>query len=167
MRDAVVVARQAAGAKGVARLSAEAKSLGVDLPKVPGVHGDFAVDWQRADRASKSYSDRWLRSAVELEDAEAASVATQGSLERIAVTESSEAFTAGREAAAETAQVTETELMKVWDASLDRRTCPTCEEADGTMVGITEDFPQGSPGGVHAFCRCSWTLITMTEGRKL
>jgi hypothetical protein len=140
-------------------LSAEAESIGADV-RLAGLESEFARDWIRADRVSKSFTARWFGKAQELESPRAASAATQGSLERIGVTESSEAFTSGRTAALSDAQVvSETALMRAWDATLDRRTCSTCSSANGTIVGIHEAFPAGEPGSVHAFCRCGFTLV--------
>lgn len=58
----------------------------------------------------------------------------QGSVRRIAVTESSDAFSSGRKDAAK--QVLGKELVRVWDAML--HACPKCKEADGTIVSIRE-----------------------------
>jgi hypothetical protein len=48
---------------------------------------------------------------------------------------------------------------KVWDASLDKRTCPKCESAHGKSVRVGEDFPEGEPGGIHPRCRCEPTFL--------
>lgn len=110
------------------------------------------------------YAKRWLANAAgetTRAAATAANAATQGSLRRIAVTESAEAFNTGR--AKLIRVVRRRELWRVWDATLDRRTCSICEGADGTIVGADENFPDGEPGAVHPWCRCSWTLVTAEE----
>ena len=48
---------------------------------------------------------------------------------------------------------------KVWDASLDKRSCQTCSHAAGKSVPVGEDFPEGEPGGVHPRCRCVPTFL--------
>lgn len=46
-------------------------------------------------------------------------------------------------------------LVEVWDATLDKRTCPTCYEMHGTEA-VGGAFPGGLvPGGVHPSCRCT------------
>lgn len=104
---------------------------------------------------------RWLRNAT-VGGVDAATAATQGSLRRIAVTESAEAYGSGR-AKVLRAQPRIIRLLRVWDATLDKRTCPICRGADGTIVGARESFPDGEPGAVHPWCRCTYTLLTETE----
>jgi SPP1 gp7 family putative phage head morphogenesis protein len=159
LRDAIVLGRQGARERGVSRLVSEANLLNVRID-TSALGSEFARDWTRGSLVSRSHVDRWLKKAHELEDVKAATAATRGSIERIAATESSEAFSAGRTRAAKT--VTESELMRVWDASLDKRTCDVCSGADGKVVGVNEPFPAGEPGAVHAFCRCGWTLTKVS-----
>ena len=46
-------------------------------------------------------------------------------------------------------------LVKVWDATLDKRTCPVCAKLHGTRRGWGSDFPGGKePGKVHPNDRC-------------
>ncbi len=45
-------------------------------------------------------------------------------------------------------------LFKEWNADLDRRTCPICEGAHGTIRPVGVSFPEGEPGAVHPRCRC-------------
>lgn len=166
MRDAIVLTRNGAARRGIERLINEADSLGADVTLQRGASG-FFQDWLRADGISRSYSARWLRSAEETSSATKANAATQGSLGRIAVTESSQAFNESRLALLDDIRrapdvATVTELMRVWDATLDRATCPVCEDADGTIVGLNESFPDGEPSGVHPNCRCTFTLIGVT-----
>ena len=82
------------------------------------------------------------------------------SLERIGVTESSDSYNRTRRETAKEARVA---LFRRWDATLDMRTCPVCERADGMTVGIDEPFEIGEPGGVHPRCRCSWELLRADE----
>lgn len=163
-RNGIVLARQNSRSIGVARFEAEAASAGVTIRARALLNADdFERDWRRGARLGKSYADRWLDKAVQLEDAAAASEATVGSLERIAVSESSEAFSSARSwAAAESSTVTE--LLKAWDAMMDA--CPLCWDEDGTIVGVAESFPNGEPGSLHPRCLCSWSLLTMSEASR-
>lgn len=164
MRDAIVLARNGARNRGVERLGAELRANGIRDVAVSIADEEFARDWIRASRLSRSYAARWLNKATTLMNPRAASTATRGSLERIAVSESSEAFTSGRTSALSNAPprlVSELRVMRVWDAELDRRTCPTCAAADGTMVGANEPFPLGEPGSLHPFDRCGFSLVTV------
>jgi hypothetical protein len=108
----------------------------------------------------QSYSERWYRNVVNATPAEA-KAATQGSLARIATTETSESFNTGR--AKYLDKQPALGLLRVWDATLDKRGCPICAGADGTIVGANEPFPWGEPGAVHPMCRCCWTLLRSTE----
>lgn len=46
-------------------------------------------------------------------------------------------------------------LLKTWDATLDRKVCPTCSTLDGATRPWGVPFPGGAePGYVHANCRC-------------
>lgn len=163
-RDAVVIGRQGARERGLSRLVAEADAIDVPLDVSSADMMSFGRDWIRADRVSRSFSERWVKAANELESTKAASAETLSALERIAVTESSEAFSSGRSVALATHP--STELMRVWDATLDKRTCDVCEGADGTMVGASQAFSVGEPGAVHSNCRCSWALTTVSFSAK-
>lgn len=151
----VIDARALSRATGISRLEQE---IGASVP-IPRL--ETLRDVERAKRLGRSYADRWLRKADGETVQKAARVAnaeTEGSLRRIGVTESSEAFSTGRTAAARRIEA-DSALLRVWDAVLDKATCPVCSRADGTIVGLKEPFPYGEPGTVHAFCRCSWTLL--------
>lgn len=112
-------------------------------------------DVKRAADAAKSYARRF-RKVADDSGPEFAKEATRGSVTRIGATESSDAFNRGR---TDAVKVLKRTLCRVWDARLDA--CPTCSSADGTIVGVRESFSLGEPGGVHPFCRCSWTLVTL------
>ncbi len=46
-------------------------------------------------------------------------------------------------------------FVKVWDATLDGRTCKVCDRLHGTKRGWGQNFAGGrEPGRVHRFCRC-------------
>lgn len=84
--------------------------------------------------------------------------ATDAKLRQVAATETSASFGAAREAAG--ARLASVHLLyRVWDATLDRRTCPRCEHANGVAVQLGTPFPDGTPGAVHPWCRCTeWIL---------
>ncbi len=161
-------------------MKAEADSAGAFLGDLSANSAAaWATDWTRATRIAQNYSTRLAEKTAELESRTAATEALSPGLERIAVTESSQAFSAARSSAGALALpeaelvkeygggkpsvVTATQLMKIWNAELDKRTCFVCENSEGTIVGLAENFSSGEPGAVHPFCRCTWTLLTMQE----
>lgn len=49
---------------------------------------------------------------------------------------------------------------KLWDARLDKRTCPVCRDLDGTIRPIGIAFPRKEvPGKTHFGCRCLQVLV--------
>jgi len=152
---------------GIEMLGAELGDVGVALEDMGAVaRAQVARDIRRGNVFARNYAEQWARKAEGDTPAKAAKTAdaeTLGSLRRTAVTESAEAFNDGRSRAAEEVSKTRVELLKVWDAQLDKRTCPICELADGTIVGIKESFSIGEPGAVHPWCRCTWQALTLGE----
>lgn len=165
MKAGIAELRTTSRAAGYSRLRAEAASLGFEIGRGGAIlHAKIAEDVLRARITAESYAKRWLRSAIGKtggDALEAANEATAGSVRRIAVSESAEAYSGGRTAHA--ARLRAIELLRVWDSANDRDVCATCAGADGTIVGIREKFPEGEPGDVHSFCRCTWTLLTKSE----
>lgn len=160
MRAGIVAVRSLGAAAGVSRLVAEAKSIGVSLRAVDIGLEQAAESFRRADRIAKNFTEHWSRSGGAKAPSVAAA-ATKSHLEQIAVTESAESFSSGR--AKYIREQPRLGLLRVWDSQLDRRACPVCSAADGTIVGANEPFPIGEPGAVHPWCRCSWTLLTPNE----
>jgi hypothetical protein len=127
----------------------------------------------RGRRAARGYSRHWLddaerAAALGLDDAaEAARLAQEWRLEMGAATESAEAASLERERIlrewAEQRPFAASEVWKVWDATLDKRTCRTCASAHGVVVRLHEPFPAGRPGGVHPNCRCTFQILTTDE----
>jgi hypothetical protein len=91
--------------------------------------------------------------------------------ELTAATEAAESWSVARDVSLDDALARDPrlslELVKVWDAELDKRTCDVCARAHGAMVGIDEDFPEGTPGGVHPKCRCQYHVMTIHEWRSI
>lgn len=53
--------------------------------------------------------------------------------------------------------------FRVWSAILDRRTCPVCSAADGTMVPAGTPWPEGREIPLHARCRCVELSVFVPE----
>lgn len=48
----------------------------------------------------------------------------------------------------------------LWDARMDKATCPRCRDLDGTIRPIGISFPNGAiPGKMHQMCRCNGALV--------
>lgn len=176
MGDAIVRSRAVSRIAGAKRLEIELRSVGLAPGRLGALADEAARDIKRAASVARGYAERWATKAggllaVSTEQrgsaaairtaALGAGTATDGSLRRIGATESSEAFNTGR--ARYLKILTWTQLLRVWDATNDKHACPICSAADGTIVGVRESFPNGEPGAVHPFCRCSWTLLTAEE----
>lgn len=125
-----------------------------------------AADRLAAERASREYSDALLREAQRiLHDAERAQAsalvsATDRALESISVNEVSSAFSDERR---RLERATRREhgstnwfpaLLKMYDATLDRRTCPRCEKLHGKIRPWGVDFAGHAEPPLHARCRC-------------
>jgi len=137
---------------------------GIDLSPIAGAKADRA----RAKRIAKSSADRFLeRFDALIQAGESRGDALLHALQTlavhlgmVAVTETAEAWSdesrrQGRRIERERRKASGTVvLVKEWDATLDRRTCPVCEGANGKIVLVGFDFPAGVPGGVHPRCRC-------------
>jgi Phage Mu protein F like protein len=173
---------------GVARLHEELAAYDVDDPLPPKggpyrstadalrfrrqQYLDDLYDAQRARDAASGYSGAWLDSATDaLADGEPdpygfATRAQRWRLEMGATTESSEAYNLARDRSLQQLSLlnptANEELVKIWDATLDKQTCPVCGEASGTIVGLRESFPQGVPGHVHPRCRCVEEIIPLS-----
>lgn len=151
---------------GIDRLREELAGMGERLGGTARVvRSEVSRDIRRAKLIAANYAARWVRKAegeTVAKAARAANAATLGSVQRIGVTESSEAFNTGRAKALRSPAVPAA-LLRVWDATLDKRTCPICAAADGTIVGVKEPFPQGEPGTIHPHDRCTWQVLDFAE----
>lgn len=161
----MVEARSLSRTAGIARARAELTSLGISA-RTTALADELGRDAIRARAYARSYASRWLKATegqATRDAARAASGATVGSVQRTATTESADAFGTGR--AKYIRVVPDVQLLKVWDAELDKQTCPVCSGADGTIVGTREAFPAGEPGSIHPYCRCSFTILSFAEVR--
>lgn len=51
-------------------------------------------------------------------------------------------------------------VLKLWDPTLDRRTCPACKAMEDNLVPIGRDFRRKLvPGKVHQRCRCLSVIV--------
>lgn len=131
---------------------------------------DVGAEVARATQIAANHARDWLAAATKAEAAGAGSaapkVATEVMRPRVvttAATETADAYNTGRAKYLRQRSVHRVELYRIWDATLDKRTCPTCSAADGTIVGLREPFPLGRPGGVHPRCRCTESLLRGDE----
>jgi SPP1 gp7 family putative phage head morphogenesis protein len=147
-------------------LSPEIKALIGDYADIEASHTATGMDSWRARRAARGYVNHWVDDAARL-GADDAFTAQEWRLRMGAATESADAWGLAREDvldnfAARNPHLTQF-LFRVWDATMDRRTCPTCSSAHGTIVRVDEPFPAGRPGGVHPNCRCTEQVLTYDE----
>lgn len=133
---------------------------------VPETDARQAYDSWRARRAARGYAEHWLADA-ELVGADEAVTVQSWRLGMGAATESADAWAAEREAALDRFAAEQpwaaAQFYRVWDATMDRRTCQICSHAHGSIVRIDEQFPDGRPGGVHPNCRCTEQILTADE----
>lgn len=98
------------------------------------------------------------RATVAAAEGRSAPATVDSAIRRIAATETHAAFGEARTKAARQIATVHT-LYRVWDATMDKRTCPVCAAAHGLAIPRGERFPQGTPGSVHPFCRCvEWVM---------
>lgn len=158
-------------ARTVASSAAIAQVEATGLRVVGSLSGATEYEIARATAAADGAAATWeghLADAIAegMPEAEAVKAATARSgwkASQIATTEVAETWSheTGRVAAAVARQGIP--LWKVWDAVLDRRTCPVCGGSHGMAVPAGTDFPQGEPGAVHPNCRCQAILVTREQ----
>jgi len=85
----------------------------------------------------------------------------RGRIDTIARTESASVFNRAKAAAVDV------QVVRVWDATLDKRTCPICARAHGTFSAPDGSFSVGEPGSVHPKCRCTFYLLSPSEARGM
>lgn len=160
IRQAVLDGRITSAAYGTAAAQAELSALGLQLEVSRiGAIDEASGVFGRVSSTSRRFADRWLELATDI-DADFATRETTKRLGVISATDSSEAYNTAKTRGLAGANV---ELYKVWDATLDKRTCPVCESAHGDIVRLADSFPAGIPGAVHGNCRCSFTILQPDE----
>lgn len=120
---------------------------------------------ERIANAARRTAEGWLERATEddpkiIKRRSTPNKFLRGKINLIATTESSTAY---NEAKHEAAAIYTPEMFRVWDATMDRRTCPVCAQAHGDIVEVGRSFPIGEPGSVHGNCRCTWYLASLSE----
>lgn len=148
---------------------AQIRAAGVPVPTIvaPGAAEEIA----RASAAARGAAETWAGHAADAAaEGATASEATAAARERslwkvrqISVTETAESYSLEVDRIAGEVNRVHRVLWKIWDAVLDRRTCPVCGGAHGTAVPADQRFPQGEPGAVHPFCRCQTVLVTREQ----
>lgn len=131
-------------------------------------YGDASVASLAAKEIATLYEKR---ATAALEKADGRSVSARSALpiyaiEEKAATQTAEAF-ADERVRAEKRMVTRyagtnwlPAMVKLWDATIDRRTCATCREMDNQFRVLGFDFSGGRvPALVHRKCRCVQVLI--------
>lgn len=152
--------------------------MGLDPDRLfyEGVH---YLDAQRAERLAAKSAALYL-SAYETalggastatarhEASKVALVRTETRLALQVATENAESFTRARTEAHWGARI-----LKLWDAYLDKRTCPVCDKLDGTLIPRGDKFKDPAtrlvvrPGQVHPYCRCIEEYLTLSEARLM
>lgn len=111
------------------------------------------VDARRATMLGDKFSHFWLSRLTPANDGTLLVGKTEHRLVQIAITEPATAFDAERATAARNEVAARHKLAEVWDATLDKRTCPVCSALDGVTAG-PDGFPGGARPGLHPHCRC-------------
>ena len=159
--SARVIASQAASrqleALGVSPITVTAPATAREIERARAAAMGAADNW------GSHYADAIAAGATHEEAVEAARAASQWKVRQLSITETAEVWSDETARVADAASRHGTVLWKVWDAVLDRRTCPVCGGAHGTAVLATERFPDGEPGAVHPFCRCQTILLTREQ----
>ena len=150
--------RQNARDAGRERLQRELRTIVAAAPEGRG------YDMARARMVAEGYRAALFSQAERVGSLEMAALATDSRAATIAATETAHAFSRERDQAARIlAREQGLSLWKVWDAVLDKRTCPRCSGLHGTAVPVAESFPAGQPGGLHPRCRCVATIVSLDD----
>jgi hypothetical protein len=152
-------------------MRAEVIALGVDAHDFGRLVTTTASDVFRATRIAERYTVLWLKNAqasAAKTTAGAASAASSSTLYRIraiGTTEAATAYNSGRLGEARRI-ISHNLIQRVWDADYCKRMCSACGKADGTIVGLRENFPLGEPGSVHPGCHCTWQTIVIERSAR-
>lgn len=193
LKDAILGGRQRARVKAAARARAELISVGITAAMADlvlgGHHARFGEDDTHATSAAEALAAAWQSMSVHIilralrrEDDVAAELSkTRQAIEsrgiRTAVTETARAYNDEHEAAVtETAAGDATfaaaleaaQVVRVWDAILDMRTCAVCRDMHGEIAPVGGSFRGGwEPGLTHPLCRCIDIVCTHAMALKI
>ncbi len=163
--DAARAAVQRVGHPDPGPLPRLATTTSTDRAAAHAAAGSLAAAWLIATTSAvrvAASADEPLPAAVH-----AAALAQDFRVRRVATTETARATTDARDEGAGWVEEQHREaswfplLLKSWDATLDRRTCPRCSALHGITRPFGLPFPGGAePGHLHPGCRClSATLL--------
>jgi hypothetical protein len=169
----IVAARQAARRAGGQRMQDEVTATARGQ-RIVLAHDDHkrtaAADRLAAERASRDYGDAMLRVAMrDLDGGAPLSGELDRTLEGISVDQAGIAFNDERRRLERAAKREHGDtqwfplLFKMWDATLDRRTCPRCSGLDNKKRPWGVDFAGHLETPAHKRCRC----VTVYVGSPL
>jgi hypothetical protein len=164
----------------------ELRKAGYRDPGGLGTHPTLApTDDASAHRTGQSFAAGWtsliLAAAWTWAEGTAESIAptlatvdVDGRVRRISATEAAQSFADARDESAGWLAEEYSDrpwyplVLKRWDATNDRKVCPTCKGEDGEKVLLGATFSEGhSPGYAHSFCRCIEHLVVLPiPGRR-
>ena len=177
-KSVIARGRQEARTGSVQRLIVELKAAGVDgddLSVLRRERRHHAADDAHGASSGNSLAAQWLGLAMAValiaqrkeKSVSAAVSRTKATMKfrtfRTASTENAQAWNAEHVEAFQdaldgddvlAAAIADFELVRIWDAVLDSRTCADCRDHDGEVVGIDEEFRGGDEPTMHANCRC-------------
>lgn len=171
-RDLLLI-RTAARRDAIKSFNVEAHAASLP-PLVIRIRDDGPLDRSRASSAAKAFAALWLARGLVFLGSDgsnpvrapsAALEASQVRLEVTARTEPAQAWGDERDGLSDDYAVESRRRglivpLKVWDATLDRKTCRVCAELDGTVRPFGVDFPGGEvPGSTHPGCRCAEGIL--------
>jgi hypothetical protein len=193
MAQAIALVRQSSKATSHGLFVAEWTNVrgvltsgGFKDPGPLGTTGMLApTDDAAAHRTAQSFGAGWSSAVLNASwqwaegDAESiaptlATVDVDGRVRRISATEAAQSFADARDESAGWLAEEYSDrpwyplVLKRWDATNDRKVCPTCKSEDGEKVLLGATFSEGhSPGYAHNFCRCVEHLIVLPiPGRR-
>lgn len=172
LSETFVTARRAARVQSGNRLRAEyevvqryARSQGYANGPLSFLAKPIASDMQEAGKWADDIA-KLVRKRASESDVRSAIARTKGKLSASAKAIVNDAWADERQRSLITTARAQKEanivpfVGKLWDARMDRRTCPVCRDLDGTIRPIGIGFPRKEvPGKSHYGCRCMSVLI--------
>jgi hypothetical protein len=171
VRGGIQSGRSLAAIAAASQARAEAIALGVDIGTATRRGLEATAEMVRSSRIANNFAKRWLKAAQDSEASSAAKAArsanktTTNWVRLIGSTEGATAYNSGR--LSEARKILPEQLVqRVWDADHCKNMCSRCGDADGTIVGLRESFPEGEPGSVHPRCHCTFSLVWIERSRQ-